>query len=67
MSSYQQVTISVIVKGEDVESVKREFNQTLEMLEEDDYKLHQTSVVAEECDEPEEDEDEDLITYEDAA
>lgn len=62
-TNYQQVTMTVIVKDEDVESIKREFNQTLEILE-DDYQLHQTSVLADACDDPEE---EDLYEFEDAA
>ena len=64
--TYQLVTVSVIVQEEDVESVKREFNQTLEMLSED-YKLHEERIVVEECEEPDDDSDEDLFDYEDVA
>lgn len=50
--SYQQVTVTVIVKEEDVETIEREFHQTLEMLAED-YKLHNASVSSDVCEEPE--------------
>lgn len=61
--SYQQITVTVVVKDEDVESVKREFNLTLDAVGEE-TSIFQESVVAEECDEPE---SEDLYEYEDAA
>jgi hypothetical protein len=63
--SYQQVTVTVIVKEEDVESVKREFNITLDAIG-DDYTVHQDRVISEECEDPET-EDLDLYEYEDAA
>lgn len=62
--SYQRVTVTVIVKDEDVESAKRELHLTLEQLDEE-YGTHSIEVVAEECDDPEDDED--LFEYEDAA
>jgi hypothetical protein len=64
--SYQQVTVTVIVRDEDVEGVKREMHQTLAMLSEEEYKIHQVVVASDVCDDPDE-EDEGLYEYEDAA
>ena len=61
--SYQQVTMVVIVREEDAESIEREFNQTLDMLGEE-YTLHNERVAVEDCEDPE---DESLGDYEDAA
>lgn len=61
--SYQQITVTLIVRDEDVESVKREFNLTLDAIGEETT-IFETQVIAEECDEPD---SEDLFDYEDAA
>lgn len=61
---YQQVTVTLVVKEEDVESVKREINITLDLIDEE-YGSHNVEVVSDDCDDPEEEED--LFEYEDAA
>ena len=60
--SYQQITLTVIVREDDAEDVERELNQDLDVLGED-YVLHNERIEVEDCEDPE---DESLID-EDAA
>jgi len=60
--SYQQITLTVIVREDDAEDVERELNQSLDVLGED-YVLHNERIEVEDCEDPE---DESLID-EDAA
>ena len=60
--SYQQITLTVIVREDDAEDVERELNQNLDVLGED-YVLHNERIEVEDCEDPE---DESLID-EDAA
>ena len=50
--SYQQITLTVIVREDDAEDVERELNQNLDVLGED-YVLHNERIEVEDCEDPE--------------
>jgi hypothetical protein len=62
-ASFQQITLTLVVKEEDVEAVKRELNQSLDCIGEE-YQVHNDKIEEEDCDSPE---SEDLYEFEDAA